>query len=509
MPMSRNAPGFVLCRHAISRSSSLTTRSAGDRNATHVDRPNMLGPQMVACSTPGSARNRSSRRSPPRARAAGVSYRPCGSSSRTVSSRSDRNARSVLVNCDRLCNITSAPAASTNAAVTSTPASHRAVLDERATRPAPDAITARALARDARHIGAKPKRSPHSSAVTVVTARTNRSILTWVKAGSDTPLIRTSTGVIQDASTNPPAAPAAASARLSTRSWRTRREARGANGKPHRELTRSIGRTHEQEVGHVDAADQQDEDRSAEQEPHWAARLDEVLARQLRRPQREVGIGGRVCRGDACAKSGELGPCGFDGGSFGQTRDTPRQAAGPVGQAHHAKERRRALDWRPDVDAGAGALRQVAERFRHHADHREDAVLQPDVATDDRRVRAEFLAPGRLAENGDERAVGADGMVHWREGSAEERGGAEDREVVAPDEVRVEPLRAIVAPERQPPRSGPRRDHRQRLRLWRGSPARRGTRAESSRRPPVATAPRRRTAAARPVGTATGAATGR
>ena len=185
----------------------------------------MLGPQMVACSTPGSARNRSSRRSPPRALASGVSYRPCGSSSRTVSSRSDRNARSVLVNCERLCNITSAPAASTKAAVTSTPASQRAVLDERATRPAPAAITARALVREARHIGAKPNSSPHSNAVAIVTARTTPSIRTCAKAGSDTPLIRTSAGVIQDASTNPPAAPAAANVRLSTTSWRTRREA--------------------------------------------------------------------------------------------------------------------------------------------------------------------------------------------------------------------------------------------------------------------------------------------
>ena len=129
MPRSLSAPGLVLWRHTIKRSLSAVTRSAADRNAIHVERPNMLGPQMVACRR---RRWRECARAavrPPAPAPPEWHNDPAAARAARSGDRSDRNSRSVRVSAAKLCSISNAPAASTNAAVISTPASHRAAFD--------------------------------------------------------------------------------------------------------------------------------------------------------------------------------------------------------------------------------------------------------------------------------------------------------------------------------------------------------------------------------------------
>jgi hypothetical protein len=206
-----------------------------------------------------------------------------------------------------------------------------------------------------------------------------------------------------------------------------------------RELAAPPRATRQQEARHVHAGDHEhQQDGTGHHEEH---RLHAAHERRLQRLDRDP-------------RGGVIGP----GPAFGEHRASRRvrlarraverharrdprdghQVMAPLAAVH--RQRLVVLQRRPDLGAGRG---HVLEARRHHADDGVGRVVEADLASDHRGIRAEPAAPEAVADDHQPRAAQA--IVVPSEAAAEHGRDAEHVEVSRRDPLAFETLGRIPA----------------------------------------------------------------
>ena len=229
--------------------------------------------------------------------------------------------------------------------------------------------------------------------------------------------------LIHRASIAPHAAPAIASSRLSDMSCRTIRRARGTDRQPHGDLALARGRPGQHQVGEVGAGDQQHEAGRREQHPQrrlvdpperrhagggavgreLERRVDldaplvvdgrDRLAKDRRRDRLEVGR--RLIDRSRPASAVRL--------PRGTSRSCELSALEPPTHERLGAERQRHVERSSGVDAEESRRRDACEL--------EVPAVEPDRASGDRRIAAEFALPERITQHRRRRITAAPVVV--------------------------------------------------------------------------------------------------
>ena len=164
-----------------------------------------------------------------------------------------------------------------------------------------DATASASDSRVACHDGARPNRTPTSSAVTAQKTTTRRSNVSVTAAGSSCSGISTGATCRMAAPMASPSAPPRTPRKmLSVSSWRIRRPRDGAERRPDRQFAFAAGGAGEQQVRDVCAADQQDDADDADEQQGRGAQLaaDERLVQRLDRDAAAFVGGGELAGRD-------------------------------------------------------------------------------------------------------------------------------------------------------------------------------------------------------------------
>ena len=214
--------------------------------------------------------------------------------------------------------------------------------------------------------------------------------------------------------------------------------ASGAERRPHGHLARAAVRPREQEVGDVDARDEQHERDRAEQDQQRRpdAAHDPIL--QTHRGHHAILVGARKVARETLGHDGHRAIRAVEADRWFQ----PGNRADPLRTARVVGDVRGLEDQRPPV---VGTQRHVQIR-RRDADDRERLAVHPQRRADQIRPRAELAAPQPVAEDDDGRAavsaVGVDEPApqawHDTEDVEERR-----RDVGAVDELRIARAREV------------------------------------------------------------------
>ncbi len=183
-------------------------------------------------------------------------------------------------------------------------------------------------------------------------------------------------------------------------------------------LPGSARRAGKQEIGHVRARDQEDEDGAAQQdenEPPVAVRGPLPGEGNDVRPDSRMGLG--VLRGEPGGHDVEVGPGLLESHTVGQPAERPVVSI-------RSAERR--LVRRPELDVA-----RKPEPLGHHRDDDRRLVVHANRPADDIRVAAVAAHPERVRE--DRRAGGAVCVVLRQETAAEERRGIQEPERIVRD----------------------------------------------------------------------------
>ncbi len=229
--------------------------------------------------------------------------------------------------------------------------------------------------------------------------------------------------------------------------------------RPHRQpdsvLAPGMPGPRDDQPGHIDAGDEQQHDHRPEQRPQgMTGGADDVRDKRRQRDpaadlrswpalveppanRREV-VGGRR-HGDAVAQAADQH----------QDADVGKR----VGLPDHRRRREAGGQRRPELGAA-----RVVEARRHHPDHRLALAVESDGASDDRRVTAEAIDPGVVAEHED---IGATRhVVMGLQRAPEHRPDPERVEERTGDAGIRQARRVAVAFEHGRPRRGADRGHR-------------------------------------------------
>ncbi len=223
--------------------------------------------------------------------------------------------------------------------------------------------------------------------------------------------------------------------------------AAGAERGTERELAASLRAAGEEEVGDVDAGDDEQHEHGREHRQQRGPDFTRDVGlerrddepRLKRRPRNARHVGARRPR-----DGGEIGACRreIDAGA-----NAPDETEVMPPFARVRRERRFVLERPPDARA---FRRNVLERRRHDADDDVRIVVERHAAPDDRGIAAESPVPERVAQDDDSRPAVA--IVGRREVAAANGSNAERAEVVGADGLSAQPLGFGATLERRRPR---------------------------------------------------------
>jgi len=166
-------------------------------------------------------------------------------------------------------------------------------------------------------------------------------------------------------------------------------EAAGAEGEPQGELPAPLGAPGEQQVGDVDAGDQQDDGRGRGGQLEHAPPVAHHRVEKGGQPHARVGVGLRVLGGQVRGDPVQLAPGLFQGDPGGEPAD---RAVGLV-----VAERQVVVARGERQPQGVVPPREI-EAGRHDADHGVGRAVQTQGAAEDPLVPPEDLRPQAVAE---------------------------------------------------------------------------------------------------------------
>ena len=209
----------------------------------------------------------------------------------------------------------------------------------------------------------------------------------------------------------------------------------GAQGRAKRDLALARRASHQQEVGHVGAGDEQQEEHAGQDHQQGAAHA----LRDVLEEGHDLGapalVGGGALDGELRGDPRQLVCRLLEGRSGTQARDRGERASPAPGRVAGDQERLPELGLRLREGEGCG----------HHPDHLAADSVQGDTPSDDPRVGCETALPEAVAQDDD--ALVARLRLFGTEDATPGRGDAEDLEVLGRDQGRLHRLRVAAGAE--------------------------------------------------------------